>query len=79
VVPSRAVMTSAGVSHVFVVRGTSVEQRMITTGLALGEVTEVVQGLSAGEMVATSRVESLADGAQVRVGPEAAQTPAARK
>ena len=79
VVPSSAVTTVAGVSHVFVVRGASVEQRMITRGLTLGEVTEVLQGLSAGEMVATSRVESLADGAQVRVGPGAAQAPAARK
>ena len=79
VVPSAAVTTVAGVSHVFVVRGTSVEQRMITTGLSLGQWTEVLQGLSAGEMVATAGVESLADGAQVRVGSEAAQTPAAKK
>ncbi|MFO7691969.1 MAG: efflux RND transporter periplasmic adaptor subunit [Vicinamibacterales bacterium] len=79
VVPSSAVATVAGVSHVFVVRGTSVEQRMITTGLSLGPVTEVLQGLSAGEMVATSRVEALSDGAEIRVGPAAAQAPAARK
>ena len=79
VVPSSAVTTVAGVSHVFVVRGAGVEQRMITRGLTLGQVTEVLQGLSAGELVATSRVESLADGAQVRVGPGAAQAPAARK
>ena len=79
VVPSGAVLTAAGISHVFVVRGTSVEQRMITTGLSLGSVTEVLQGLTAGEMVATSRVEALSDGAQVRVGAGAATTPAARK
>jgi RND family efflux transporter MFP subunit len=77
VVPSSAVVTEAGLSHVFVVRGTSVEQRMITTGLTLGPVTEVLQGLSAGESVATSRVEALADGAQVRVGAAAARPPAA--
>ena len=46
VVPSAAVLTDAGISHVFVVRGSSVEQRMITTGLSLGSVTEVLQGLS---------------------------------
>ena len=79
VVPSRAVVTAAGLSHVFVVRGATVEQRMITTGLALGEVTEVLQGLSAGELVATSQTGALADGAQVRVGPEAVALPAARK
>ena len=79
VVPAAAVATVAGVSHVFVVRGATVEQRMITTGLTLGPVTEVLQGLSAGEMVATSGLGALSDGARVRVGTEAAQTPAARK
>ena len=79
VVPAAAVVTVAGISHVFVVNGTSVEQRMITTGLTLGAVTEVLQGLSAGEMVATSNVGALTDGAPVRVGPEAAQAPAPRK
>jgi len=79
VVPSAAVATVAGVSHVFVVSGTVVEQRMIATGLSLGPVTEVLQGLSAGEMVATSRVEALSDGALVRVAPAAAQAPASRK
>jgi RND family efflux transporter MFP subunit len=79
VVPSSAVTTVAGVSHVFVVRGASVEQRMITTGLTLGPVTEVLQGLSAGELVAISGLEALSDGAQVHVGTGAARTPAARK
>ena len=79
VVPTTAVTTVAGMSHVFVVRGATVEQRMITTGLTLGPVIEVLQGLSAGETVATSQVEALADGVQVRVGPEAGQAPAARK
>jgi RND family efflux transporter MFP subunit len=80
VVPASAVTTVAGVSHVFVVRGTSVEQRMITTGLMLGPVTEVLQGLTAGETVATSRLDALTDGAAVRVGPaRAPQPPAAGK
>jgi membrane fusion protein (multidrug efflux system) len=79
VVPSGAVVTVAGVSHVFVVKGGTVEQRMITTGLALGPVTEVLQGLAAGDVVATSRVEALSDGAAVRVeGPAAAAPPAAK-
>jgi RND family efflux transporter MFP subunit len=69
IVPAGAVVTTAGVSHVFVVQGSTAEQRMVTTGLTLGRVTEVLQGLSAGEMVATSRLEALTDGAVVRVGP----------
>jgi len=79
VVPAGAVATVAGVSHVFVVRGGAAEQRMITAGLTLGPLIEVLQGLSAGEIVAASGVEALADGAQVRVRPAAAQAPAARK
>jgi RND family efflux transporter MFP subunit len=79
VVPSGAVVTVAGMSHVFVVRGANVEQRMITTGLTFGAVTEALQGLSAGEMVATSGLEALTDGAQVRVGAEAAAPPAAAR
>ena len=79
VVPSAAVVTSAGISHVFVVRGSTVEQRMISTGLSLGGLTEVLQGLSAGELVATSRLDALSDGATVHVGTEAVQQPAPRK
>jgi membrane fusion protein (multidrug efflux system) len=79
VVPAGAVTTVAGVSHVFVVRGGAAEQRMITAGLTLGPLTEVLEGLSAGEIVAASGVEALADGAPVRVRPAAAQAPAARK
>ena len=79
VVPSAAVVTVAGVSHVFVVKGGTVEQRMITTGLALGPVTEVLQGLAEGEVVATSRLEALSDGAAIRVeGPAAPASPAAK-
>jgi RND family efflux transporter MFP subunit len=77
VVPASAVTTVAGISHVFVVRGASVEQRMITTGLTLGPVTEVLQGLTAGETVAISRLDALTDGAPVRVGPARGPQPAA--
>jgi membrane fusion protein (multidrug efflux system) len=79
VVPATGVVSVSGISHVFVVRGTSVEQRMITTGLRLGDLTEVTQGLSAGELVATSGIDALSDGAGVHVGTGAAQPPAARK
>jgi RND family efflux transporter MFP subunit len=71
VVPAGAVATAAGVSHVFVVRGATVEERMVTIGQTVGPVTEVLQGVSAGELVATSRVESLSDGAAVRAGAPA--------
>jgi RND family efflux transporter MFP subunit len=80
VVPSAGVVTEAGISHVFVVRDATVEQRMITTGVAMGGRTEVRQGVAAGESVATSRLGELADGARVRVVPASdAAVPPARK
>jgi RND family efflux transporter MFP subunit len=71
VVPSAAVVTEAGVSHVFVVRDSTVEQRMVTTGGTVDGRTEVRQGVAAGETVATSRLGALSDGARVRVVPAA--------
>jgi membrane fusion protein (multidrug efflux system) len=67
VVPSEAIRNVAGISHVFVVSGDKVEQRMITPGITLGPVTEVLKGLSAAESVATSGIDALSDGATVRV------------
>jgi len=67
VVPAEAIRAIAGISHVFVVRGDKVEQRMITPGTTLGPLTEVLMGLSAGESVATSGIDRLADGAAIRV------------
>jgi len=80
VVPAAAVVTEAGVSHVFVVRDAAVEQRMITSGITVGGRTEVRQGVAAGETVATSRLGALTDGARVRVVPSSdATVPPARK
>jgi RND family efflux transporter MFP subunit len=67
VVPAEAIRSVAGISHVFVVHGDKVEQRMVTPGAALGPLTEVRMGLSAGESVATSGIDALADGAAIRV------------
>lgn len=77
VVPAAAVVTVAGVSHVFVVRSQTVEQRMITLGVSLGPVVEVLLGLSSGELVATSRVDALSDGVTVRVEQPAPAVPGA--
>jgi RND family efflux transporter MFP subunit len=67
VVPAEAIRSVAGISHVFVVHGDKVEQRMVTPGAALGPLTEVRMGLSAGESVATSGIDALADGAAIRI------------
>jgi len=65
-VPAAAVQTSAGTSRVFVVTGDHVEERVVTTGPALGDLVEITKGLKTGERVATKNVAQLADGVKTR-------------
>lgn len=74
-VPSAAIQSSAGFSHVFVVRGDRVQQRLITPGAVVGDRTEVLNGLVAGETVALSALVGLADGLRVTVSGGAAPPP----
>ena len=68
VVPASAVRAGAGASRLFVVSGDHVEERVIALGQAVDEERlEVVSGLKAGEMVATSNVAQLTDGARIAV------------
>ena len=68
VVPASAVRVSAGASRLFVVSGDHVDERVIALGQAVdGERLEVTGGLKAGEMVATSNVALLSDGARIAV------------
>lgn len=64
-VPSRAIVTEAGVSRVFVVKDGRVEQRLVQVGQADGDLTEVKTGVTADELVATSSLERLSDGVAV--------------
>ena len=63
--PATAVRTVAGTSRVFVVTGDTVEERIVTVGQQVGDLTEITSGLKAGEKVATSNVAQLADGVRV--------------
>jgi membrane fusion protein (multidrug efflux system) len=65
-VPTAAVLTTAGTSRVFVIAGTQAEERIVTTGPAVGDLVEITKGLTAGERVATRNVAQLVDGAAVR-------------
>jgi RND family efflux transporter MFP subunit len=76
VVPSPAVQAVGGVSHVFVVRGDRVEQRMVTPGTVVGDRTEILKGLAAGEQVALGDLGALSDGDRVSVTGAAAPAPA---
>ena len=67
-VPATAVRTISGTPRVFVVNGSAVEERIVTTGQTTGNLIEIGDGVKAGEMVATSGVGTLADGMRVATG-----------
>lgn len=65
-VPARAVITEAGVSRVFVIKDGHAEQRLVQIGQTEGDLVQVKGGVAADEKVATSNLEHLGDGVQVR-------------
>lgn len=67
-VPSSAVETVAGTSRVYVIAaGNKVEERIVTLGEKVGDRTELVTGVKAGEQVAANPRGKLADGVRVQV------------
>jgi membrane fusion protein, multidrug efflux system len=64
-VPAAAVRTVAGTSRVFVVKGDQAEERIVTTGQTVGALVEITSGVGAGDVVATTNVVQLVDGARV--------------
>jgi RND family efflux transporter MFP subunit len=69
VIPVSAVQVVSGTSRVFLVVGDRVEERIVTTGEALGLLVEVTGGLETGAVVAISNLAQLAEGARVTVTP----------
>ena len=65
-VPASAVRVISGTSRVFVMTGDRVEERIVTTGQNKDELVEIVNGVRAGERVATENVAQLVDGVKVR-------------
>jgi multidrug efflux pump subunit AcrA (membrane-fusion protein) len=65
-IPLRAVRTEQDVSRVFVIKDGRVQERVVQLGQVEGELVEVKTGINADELVATSNVEQLRDGAAVR-------------
>jgi RND family efflux transporter MFP subunit len=64
-VPASFVQTSGGTSRVFVLNGDRVEERLVTTGQASGDLIEITSGMKKGETVAQSSRGPLVDGALV--------------
>jgi multidrug efflux pump subunit AcrA (membrane-fusion protein) len=66
-VPARAVRTQENTSRVFVInKDGRAEERVVQTGQTEGDLVEIKVGLQPNELVATSNVEQLKDGVQVR-------------
>jgi hypothetical protein len=59
----------AGTSRVFVVVGDRDEERIVTTGQAVGPLVEVTTGMKAGDRIAVSNLAQLADATPIAVAP----------
>jgi multidrug efflux pump subunit AcrA (membrane-fusion protein) len=65
-VPQRALRTISGATYVFVIKNGHAEQRLIQSGQTEGDLVEIKSGVAENEIVATSNVDQLSDGAAVR-------------
>ncbi|HYE74494.1 MAG TPA: efflux RND transporter periplasmic adaptor subunit [Blastocatellia bacterium] len=65
-VPQKAILTTAGLSKVFVIENGKAHERIIKTGATDGDLIEIVSGVNSGEIVATSNLDKLQEGSQVK-------------
>ena len=65
-VPQRALRTISGATYVFVIKNGFAQQRLVQTGQTEGDLVELKSGIASDEIVATSNVDQLSDGAAVR-------------
>ncbi|HEU5238886.1 MAG TPA: efflux RND transporter periplasmic adaptor subunit [Pyrinomonadaceae bacterium] len=65
-VPQRALRTISGATYVFVIKNGFAQQRLVQMGQTEGDLIELKSGIAADEIVATSNVDQLNDGAAVR-------------
>jgi RND family efflux transporter MFP subunit len=68
IIPYKAVVEQMGEYFVYVINGNKASQRKIKLGNRLAENIIVLEGLEAGETIATEGVQKLKDGATVQVG-----------
>jgi HlyD family secretion protein len=65
--PKAGVLHKDGADFVFVIKGSTVEQRAVRPGEQTGEFYHVLEGLSGGESIATAGVDKLRDGDRVKI------------
>lgn len=64
-IPAKAILTTAGLSKVFVIENGKAVERIVKTGVSDGELIEIVEGVKANETVAISNLEKLEQGSVV--------------
>lgn len=69
VVPEKALTTFAGVTKLFVIANGKAEERIVRTGIEIGDRREIADGVKKGEQVAVSNLDRLEQGAQVTIAP----------
>jgi RND family efflux transporter MFP subunit len=67
VVPSESVLNVSGIEKVFVVENGRIVERIVRSGLRLGNSVEIVDGLTEGELIAKSNLGNLQQGREVSV------------
>jgi membrane fusion protein, multidrug efflux system len=67
-VPRRAIQVVAGLSKIFVIENGHASERIVKTGASDGDLVEIVDGVKAGDNVATSNLDKLQDGTVVNGG-----------
>lgn len=75
-VPSLSVVRDGSDTYVFVLNGTTAEQRPVKLGRVNGSNQEILSGLSEGEQIIVSGQYALTDGQQVEVAPSSSEAPA---
>ena len=65
-VPQRSIVTSAGLSKIFVIESGKAVERIVQTGVIDGDLIEIRAGIREGEIVATSNTDKLQQGSAVR-------------
>lgn len=67
-VPRRAVQVVAGLNKIFIIQNGRASERIVKLGPSEGDLVEVLEGVKAGESVATSNLEKLQEGSAVTAG-----------
>jgi RND family efflux transporter MFP subunit len=67
VAPAESLVNIAGIEKVFVIQNGKVAERIVRSGARLDKEVEIIEGLSEGELVARSNLESLQQGREISV------------